>query len=342
VKTRVFMLAAAIALCAPAVANAATVPVQDLKGAFGASNSTVTKTPDGVHFGTYADGGALGGSLLYHGFNGRPLSALTGFGYTFTYRARGNTTGAAPYMRVFLDQDPTVDAISTGDPDIDALVGFNDGIPDNDVEHDVVLDPGECGADVPPQSTDVTANTANTTVRFDDDACGTNPQEPYSAILADPARAGLTIVDILVSQGNSTGVDVSGLVRNMTLNGTTFAFDVPPVGTPGPAGTTTVVRVPVFVPAAPAAQSVRGTQASSCKGDDLLTLHAARRAGHRFLSAHATLRGKRLTVKGRSIRLDLRGRSEGNYDVRIIARYRTKSGRVVRIVTHRVRSVACS
>jgi hypothetical protein len=334
------MLAAAIALCAPAAANAATVPVQQLNGAFGASNSTVIKTPDGVHFGTYTDGGALGGSLVYHGLNGHTLGELTRFGYTFTYREQGATTGAAPYMRVFLDEDPAVDTGTTGDPDLDAALGYNDGVPDNDIDHDVVLDPGENGTNVPPQATDVTVSTDDTTVRFDDDA-GAGPQSDYADVLA--ANGGLTIVDVLVSQGFSTGVDVSGLVRNMTLNGTTFAFDVPPVGTPGPAGPATIVRVPVVVPSpAQRGQGVLGSQAASCKGDDLLTLHASRRAGQRFVSAHATLRGKRLQVKGRSIRLDLRGRSEGNYDVRIIARYRTKSGRVVRVVSHRVRSVACS
>jgi hypothetical protein len=324
------MLVGAIALGAPAAANAAPVPVQDLKGAFSASNSTVTKTPDGVHFGTYGDATQLGGSLEFNGLNGHTLGELGRFGYTFTYRERGSTTGAAPYMRVFLD-DPAVDADGDGNP-----VG--------DIDHDVVLDPGENGTNIPPQATDVTVSTDDTTVRFDDDA-GAGPQTDYAALLADPDKAGLTIIDVLVSQGFSTGEDVSGIVRNMTLNATTFAFDVPPVGIPGPAGTTTIVRVPVVVPAAaaqPTGQGVLGTQASSCKGDDLLALHAPRRAGQRFLSARATLRGKRLKVKGRSIRLDLRGRSEGNYDVRIIARYRTKSGRVIRVVSHRVRSVACA
>jgi hypothetical protein len=329
-KTRVFMLTAAIALCAPAAASAATVPVQQLNGDFGASNSTVIKTPDGVHFGTYADGGALGGSLLFEGLDGRPLSALTGFGYTFTYREAGNTTGAAPYMRVFLDADTTVDS-------------DGDGNPANDVDDDIVLDPSLGGTAVPPQATDVTFGTATTTVRYDDDAGGTNPQEPFSQVVAD--HGGETISEILVSQGFSTGQDVSGLVREITVNGTTFAFDVPPAGIPGAPGTTTIVRVPVAVPvqAAPPAQSVRGVQvASSCKGDDLLTLHAPRIAGRRLLSVRATLRGKRLKVHGRSITLDLRERSEGNYDVRIVARYRTKSGRVVASVTHRVRSVACA
>lgn len=316
------MLAAAIALCAPAAANAATVPVQELKGAFSASNSTVTKTPDGVHFGTYADGGALGGSLLYHGLNGRPLSALAGFGSTFTYRERGNTTGAAPYMRVFLD-DPTVDSDGDGNP-----VG--------DIDHDVVLDPGENGTNVRPQATDVTVSTDDTTVRFDDDA-GAGPQVGYADVLA--AHGGLTIVDVLVSQGFSTGQDVSAIVRSITVNGTTFAFDVAPVGPAGPAGpagTTTIVQVPV------PAGGVRGIQAKSCKGDDVLTLRAPRRTGQRFLSARATLAGKRLKVRGRSITVDLRGRDGGTYDVRIVSRYRTKSGRVVTHVTHRVRSVACA
>ena len=322
-RTRVFMLAAAVALGAPAAASAATVPVQQLNSGFAATNSTVTKTPDGVHFGTYADGGSLGGSLVYEGLNGRPLSALTGFGYTFTYRERGTTTGAAPYMRVFLDADTAVDS-------------DGDGNPANDVDHDVVLDPGENGTNVRPQATDVAVSTADTTVRFDDDP-GAGPQANYADVLA--ANGALTITDVLVSQGFSTGQDVSGIVRSITVNGTKFAFDVPPVGLPGPAGaagTTTIVHVPT------PAGGVNGVQARSCRGDDVLTLHAARRAGQRFLSASATLRGERLTVRGRSIRLDLRRRSEGHYDVRIVARYRTKSGRVVHVVTHRVRTVACA
>jgi hypothetical protein len=87
-KTGVFVLAAALALSAPVAAQADTVPVQSLAPPFEAGNSTVVKTPDGVHFGTYADASAVGGSLGYHGLDGQPLSALTSFGYTFTYRER--------------------------------------------------------------------------------------------------------------------------------------------------------------------------------------------------------------------------------------------------------------
>jgi hypothetical protein len=258
---------------------------------------------------------------------------------TFTYRERDNTLGAAPYMRVFLDEDPVVDA--PADP---SVLGSGDGIPNNDVQHDVILDPGECGTDVPPQSTDVTANTANTTVRFDDDACGPNPQpEPYSAILADPARAGLTIVDVLVSQGNSTGLDVSALVRNITLNADTFAFNVAPVGPAGPPGPATIQQVPVVVPGA----AVLGTQAThSCRGAVLRRIHAPARKGEKFLRVSAELATpsglRALKVSGRTITVDLRNRPSANYNVRLISRYRTKSGKTRRVVTRRNLSVACS
>jgi hypothetical protein len=341
-KTCVFMLAAAVALCAPAAASAATVPVQQLNGPFAASNSTVTKTPDGVHFGVYPDGGAQGGSVLYHGFDGGKLRNIGDLSYTFTYRASDNTTGAAPYMRVFLDEDPAVDSPSTGDADLDAFFGYADGVPNNDVDHDVVLDPSFCGTQTPAQATELTYSffAPSVTVRVDDDACSATAQQVHFTDVQAGARGNDTVIAILVSQGNSTGRDVSALLRRITVNGTTFAFDVPPVGPPGPAGTTTIVRVPVPTPVA--ASGVLGTRASSCRGDVRLTLHAPRRPGQRFISARATLRGKRLKVRGRSITLDLRRRAEGNYDVRIVTRYRTHSGRTVTAVTHRVRSIACA
>jgi len=329
-KTFVFVLAAACALSVPVAAQAAIVPVQSLAPPFEASNSTVIKTPDGVHFGTYVDAGAVGGSLVYHGLDGQPLSVLTSFGYTFTYRERGNTTGAAPYMRVFLDEDPAVDS-------------DGDGNPANDVDHDVILEPSEGGVNVPPQATDVTTTTANTTVRFDDDAGGTNPQEPYSAILAVPARAGMTITAILVTQGFSTGQDVSALVRNITVNGDTFAFNVPPAAAPG---TTTIIQVPGPAGAQPAT-AVAGVQARrTCRGATVRRIHAPQRKGERFLRVNAALQTpnglRSLKANGRTVTVDLRNRPEANYNVRLISRYRTKSGKIRRVVTRRNLSVACS
>ena len=67
--------------------------VQSLTGDWSASNSTVVKTADGVHFGTYADGGALGGSLMYKGANGLKLSDVNDYSFTFNYKQAGNLDG---------------------------------------------------------------------------------------------------------------------------------------------------------------------------------------------------------------------------------------------------------
>jgi hypothetical protein len=320
-------LTAALMLSAPTAAQAATVNVQSLSGDFAATNSTVIKTPDGVHFGTYGDAGAIGGTLVFNGYNGRTLGSVPSFGYTFTYRERGSTTGAAPYMRIFLDADPAVDS-------------DDDGIPNNDVDHDVILDPGENGANVPPQATDVTRSTTATTVRFDDDE-GAGSQRTYASLLADPAIAGLTISSVNISQGFSTGQDVSGIVRSERLGTDTFAFNLPPDTQQGAAGGTTIIQqVPAPANGLPTGSTAAGTtRAATCKGDDLITLHATKRT--RQLSLRATLRGKRLKVDGRAITVDLRNRGEGNYDVKIVQRFRSH-GRVHTSTTHRVRSVACA
>jgi len=159
----------ALLLAIPAAASAAVVPVTSLSGDFAATNSTVTLTADGVHFGTYADGGVLGGSLVYSGFDGHTLGELTDFSYTFTYRQAGDTTGAAPYARVFLDDDATTDQPTTGDAGLDAALNYNDGVPNNDIVDDIVLDPSFCATTTPAESTDLTYQMVGNSVRWDDD-----------------------------------------------------------------------------------------------------------------------------------------------------------------------------
>lgn len=320
VKTRVFLLVAAVALCAPSAASAATVPVQQLNGAFGVSNNSVTKTPDGVHFGVYADAGRTGGSLIYKGANGLTLGQLSALRYTYTYTTSASVAAiAAPYLNVILD--------ANGNGAVDAT------------DDDVIFDPSLCGQATPAEDEDHAVDVTTQTVRYDDDSCGATAQQtPFATVQAEHPSA--PIIGIWITQGFSGGNDASAFVRSLTVNADTFVFDVPPVGAPGAPGTTTIVRVPVVVGNGGAA--VLGTRASSCRGDDVLTLRVARRSGARLLSARATLLGKRLKVRGRSITVDLRGRARGRYDVRVVARYRTNSGRVVTRTTHRVRSVACS
>jgi hypothetical protein len=341
-KTRtVFALAAALMLSAPAAAQAATVPVQQLNGAFGASNSTVTKTPDGVHFGTYTNGGALGGTLIYTGINGTRVSALGEFGYTFTYRQATDTTGAAPYARVFIDADPAVDSDADGDPA-------------DDVDHDIDLDPsmaggtpapaGSCPAVEPPQAADLTFNMSTHLVRFDDDE-GANCANSVMTFAQAKAAAGATAVvsSLNVTQGFSTGQDLSALVRNITVNGTTFAFNVPPVGPPG-ATTTIIQQVPA---GARPTGAVAGVQVRSrCRGATVRRIHAPARKGEKFVRVNAALQSRTglraLKANGRTVTVDLRNRPEANYNVRLISRYRTKSGKIRRVVTRRNLSVACS
>jgi hypothetical protein len=75
-------------------------------------------------------------------------------------------------------------------------------------------------------------------------------------------------------------------------------------GTNGTNGTTTIVHD-------------RGLAGAS-----LRTLHIRQIRGMKFLSAKATLGGKRLSVKGRTVKVDLRDKDAGTYRVRITAKYR--------------------
>jgi hypothetical protein len=327
------MLAAVCALAAPAAAQAATVPVQQLNGEFGATNSSVFKSPDGVRFGVYPDAGRIGGSLEYDGANGQPFSSLTALGYTYQYNTSdddpatgGPTTAgsmAAPYLRVFLD--------SNGDGQFD---------------HDVLFDATLCATQLVTENEDHAVDVTAQTVRVDDDACGPAPGTTTFAA-AQAAHATDTIVGIVVTQGFSGGHDASANVRNLTVNGTTFAFDVAPPPGVVTQTITRIVQVPVTAPAPAPAAGVLGEQVSrTCRGATLRRIHAPTRKGERFLRVNAALltaTGLRsLRAQGRTVTVDLRNRPEANYNVRLIARYRTKSGHVRRVVTRRNLSVACS
>jgi hypothetical protein len=324
-KTRtVFALAAALVLGAPAAAQAATVPVQQLNGDFAASNNSVTKTPDGVHFGVYADGARTGGTLVYNGVNRQTFGSLTALGYTYNYTTSADLEPrGAPYLRVLLDAN-------------------GDGIAD----HDVIFDATICGTVSPTEDEDHAVDVTTQLVRVDDDdgADCANTQTTFAA--ARTALAGNTIVGIIITQGFTGGSDLSAQVRNLTVNGNTFVFNVPPVGPAGPAGPTTIQQVPVPAGALPAT-AVAGTQAArTCRGAALRRIHAPARKGEKFLRVNAALQSptglRALKANGRTVTVDLRNRPEANYNVRLISRYRTKSGKIRRVVTRRNLSVACS
>ncbi len=72
------------------------------------------------------------------------------------------------------------------------------------------------------------------------------------------------------------------------------------------------------------------------------TLHAPSRRGQKFLSTRASLRGKSLVVNGRRIRVDLRAKPEGNYNVKLTSRYRRSNGKTKTVKTTRNLSVVCA
>jgi hypothetical protein len=282
---------ALMALAIPATASAQ--PVQSLStGDWSTTNSTVIKTPDGVHFGTYADGGAVGGSLLYKGANGTKLKDVKDFSFTFNYNQAGSLTGATPYGRIWLDTDK--DGVrSAGDATI-------------------MLDPSLGGSKLQPmRGTDVTFGTRDDSVRYEDDK-GNGGQQTWSAVKA--AHSDEKVIAVGVSQGFSMGTDVSAMLKNITLNGKSFEFNVASAdgkngssGTNGAAGTTTVIHV---------------TDPRHTTGNTLRTLRISKtHQGAKLKSATAILRGKTLKVRHGKVTVDLRHKAIGNYNVRITAKY---------------------
>ena len=309
--------AVALSLAFAATAQADT-DVQSLTGDWSASNSTVKKLADGVHFGTYADGGRNGGSLVWHGADGVKLSDVEDFSYTFNYKQTeyGVTTkGAAPYARIFLDTN-------------------GDGITDADV----LLDPSFCDDEMPAQKVDLTYQMVGNSVRYDDDACEppAPDQQPWGDIV--DAHGGDVITMVAVTQGYSSGTEVSAMLKSITFNGESFNFNAAPAdgqdgedgqdgingtdgvngkdGAAGPAGKDGVTTI---------------VHESTTTGARMRTLHVRKIAGMKFMGARASLRGTSVqTIRGRMIKVDLRGKTAGNYRVFITAKYKA-NGKVYKV-----------
>ena len=309
--SRVFLLTAVVSLGLAGTAQAATVPVTSLSGAFDGTNSSVTLTADGVQYGPYGDGGGAGGSLYYAGFNGRTLGEISDLAYTIEYNTSNDLTIGAPYLRVFL-----MDAANA--------------------EHDVIYSPStQAAAASTAENVLVTHDVTAGGVRYDDDP-GAGPDQAWTTVKA--AHAVEVVTGIYVTTGFSGGANLSALQTGLTVNGNDFCFGCP--GSTGTAGTV-VGAAPAQAQAGANSRST-GAAAVTCRGDALRRVRAPRRRGERFVSVRATLRGKRLAKSGRTVNVDLRGRAEGAYNVRLSGRYRTGSGKLRIVRSVRTLSVACS
>jgi hypothetical protein len=325
--TRKFLgAAAALMLMICGSASAATVPVTQLTGQFAATNPSVASTNDGVQFGVYPNA-STGGSLYYGGANGLPLSSITDLSYTFTYKADNEPSHytGAPFIRIFTDgpdNDPAADTDFDGDPTNDTP--------------DVLLEASNCATE--PNLDQSVAHTYQVVgyahLRVGDDGCsGLTTDKTWADVLASQGASHIT--GIYITTGFSVGENISALVTHLTVNGTDYCFNC---AQPTPVITNTFVTEP----STPTVNSAASKTAETCKGNTLRTLHALKRPGQKILSVRATLRGKRLKVKGRTITADLRKQPEANYNVRLTVRYRTKSGRIVTVKTTRNLSVVCA
>jgi len=101
-------------------------------------------------------------------------------------------------------------------------------------------------------------------------------------------------------------------------------------GTPGTNGTDGVNRSTAVAAGANGAKVKVGATKR--------TLHAPSIKGMKLVGVRASLRGKYLPVHNQSISVDLRGKVVGNYNVSIVAKYKTKSGKVHTV--RRIRSLS--
>ena len=313
---RKLIMGAAVALPLAFAGTAqADTDVQSLTGAWSVTNSSVEQVDEGVRFGPYADGGTAGGTLLYSGGNGLKLSEVGNFSFTFSYNQRENWSGAVPYGRIWLDTN-------------------GNGAWDRNADEAIMFDPSKGGAfGTLSQGIDHSFGTSDNSVRFSDDS-GIGGQRTWDEVVA--AHGDEDVVMVGVSAGFTGSTNVSATLKKLTFNGETFSFATPPAdGQDGASGTNGTNGVNGKDGAAgPAGEDAPlAVRANTVAGATIRTLHVRKIAGMKFISARASLRGKPVrTIRGRTIKVDLRGKSVGRYRVTITARYKAH-GKV-----HNVRS----
>jgi len=170
--------------------------LQRLTGDFSGTNATVATSLDGVQFGPYPDGGTWGGSVLYTGANGLTLGDIDQLSYVIEHSSQNDSPIAAPYLRIFLEGDA----------------------------HDVIFDPTQCRAVVPPEDQFNTFEVTTGDVRYDDDSCdGTPPgQQPWATVKT--AHADEVISGIYVTAGFAGGIPLAAILRSLSVNGHAFTF----------------------------------------------------------------------------------------------------------------------
>ena len=191
------------------------------------------------------------------------------------------------------------------------------------------------------QGIDHSFGTSDNSVRFNDDS-GIGGQRKWDDVVA--AHSDEDVIMVGVSAGFTGSTNVSAMLKKLTFNGETFSFATHPAdgqnGTRGINGTNGVDGKDGAARPAGKDDVTTIIHAHTTTGATIRTLHVRKIAGMKFISARASLRGKSVqTIRGRTIKVDLRGQSVGHYRVFITAKYKAhgkvykvRSSRSLRIV----------
>ncbi|MGD9694389.1 MAG: hypothetical protein AB7V42_01875 [Thermoleophilia bacterium] len=161
--------------------------------------------------------------------------------------------------------------------------------------------------------------TAGTTSGFDQSHPGTLAQ-------IQAAFPQATILTVAISKGRDNSWH--GAVDALRINDDVYDFEPFTAAPAGPGGQDGQNGAP----GAPGVTTtVTGTVSSEpvLAGNRVRFVAIRKLRGLRLVSATAILRGARLPVRGYRVRVDLRDRTAGRYQVKVTARYRTAKGQAV-------------
>jgi len=274
------------------------------------SGNHVALTSNGVQF-----SGTTGGELNYHGYDGYTVSTLSHLSYTFSYHTSDTTGVNAPWLEVYTTDGAIV------------LYPYSDKV-------DYAF---------PTQDQTLTYNMID-----------------GSAELIEPLATHANSTILYIQIGVNDKADTTALITRFQINGLGLVFS----------NLATPVDIPDPQPDPgdePADQHDNGHHPPTPDNDNdyddydyddayaddspvyivkyvgrcKRTLHVAKRRGEKFISARATMHGKKLPVKGRTIVVNLSKKPVGKYSVKIVAKYR-KHGKIHIVKTTRHLNVMAS
>src|SRR3954469_1199034 len=328
-------VAAAVLLVGAATASAAVVPANDNWGivnrnVIGAADAQLRRGPAPAPFGigslnlsvaTGADKIAYGNEVDYRG---RPLASVSQFGFAVYQTGENAAINPENLPSVAVEIDP--DSTSTAAPTFSTLVSVPTAAPINQWSSQIETRYFLTGA--------AAANT------------GCN-QVTYCTLSEVQTRLpNASIFTVQVTKGRDSACH--GAVDGLVIGDTTIDFEptTGPAGATGATGATGTAGATGATAANGAAAPANGvtgiTRTQTCTGNTLRVLRAPARRGEHLLSVRATMGSKKLKVAGRRISVDLSAKPQGDYKVRITARYRRASGKLRTVKITRSLRVACA